>query len=453
VSLEDGRQPKSRRRSEGEARARRGVVEPPSASSGNERSGTDRLLEEVVEAGNVLQALKRVEQNQGSPGIDGMRVEELRPYLRSHWREIRRALLAGTYQPQVVKRQPIPKRGGGVRDLGIPTVLDRFIQQAILQVLQPRFDPTFSEHSYGYRPGRRAHDAVLAAQRFVEAGKPWVVDVDLAKFFDRVHHDVLMGRLAKRIEDKRMLRLIRRYLEAGVMANGVVIERYEGTPQGGPLSPLLANVLLDDVDKELERRGLSFCRYADDANVYVASKRAGERVMASLRKLYAKLRLTINEDKSAVAPVEERQFLGFTFVRTRGGKVKRRIADKALRAMKDRVREVTGRNSGRSLSSIVGDLRRFLVGWIGYFRITEVRSPLHELDSWIRRRLRVVQLKQWRCGRTVFAHLRARGVDKPIAALIASRSRRYWWVSHQRYAFVALPDKLFDAMGVPRLAG
>ena len=216
-------------------------------------------MEEVVEAGNVLSALKRVEQNQGSPGIDGMRVEELRPYLRRHWREIRRALLAGTYQPQAVKRQQIPKRGGGVRDLGIPTVLDRFIQQAILQVLQPRFDPTFSEHSYGYRPGRRAQDAVLAAQRFVEAGKPWVVDVDLAKFFDRVNHDVLMGRLAKRIEDKTMLRLIRRYLEAGVMVNGVVIERYEGTPQGGPLSPLLANVLLDDVDKELERRGLSFC--------------------------------------------------------------------------------------------------------------------------------------------------------------------------------------------------
>ncbi|MGH7352068.1 MAG: group II intron reverse transcriptase/maturase, partial [Candidatus Methylomirabilales bacterium] len=226
-------------------------------------------MQEVIEAGNVLQALKRVEQNQGSPGIDGMRVEELRPYLREHWREIRRALLAGTYQPQPVKRQPIPKSGGGVRDLGIPTVLDRFIQQAILQVLQPRFDPTFSEHSYGYRPGRRAQDAVQAAQRFVEAGKPWVVDVDLAKFFDRVHHDVLMGKLAKRIEDKTMLRLIRRYLEAGVMVSGVVIERYEGTPQGGPLSPLLANVLLDDVDQELERRGLSFCRYADDANVYV----------------------------------------------------------------------------------------------------------------------------------------------------------------------------------------
>ncbi len=453
MSLEDGRQPKSRHQGKGEARARRGVVEPASTANGNERSGTDYLMEEVVEAGNVLSALKRVEQNQGSPGIDGMRVGELRPYLRSHWREIRRALLAGTYQPQVVKRQQIPKKGGGVRDLGIPTVLDRFIQQAILQVLQPRFDPTFSEHSYGFRPGRRAQDAVMAAQKYVEQGKPWVVDCDLSKFFDRVNHDVLMGRLAKRIEDKAMLRLIRRYLEAGVMVNGVVIERYEGTPQGGPLSPLMTNVLLDEVDKELERRGLSFCRYADDANVYVASKRAGERVMASLRKLYAKLRLEVNEDKSAVAPVEERQFLGFTFVRTRKGRVKRRIADKALKAVKDRVREATGRNSGRSLSSMVGDLRRYLVGWIGYFRITEVRSPLRELDSWIRRRLRVVQLKQWRCGRTVFRHLHARGVARPIAALIASRSRRYWWVSHQRYIFVALPDKLFDAMGVPRLAG
>jgi len=410
-------------------------------------------MQEVIEAGNVLQALKRVEQNKGSPGIDGMRVEELRPYLRKNWREIRRALLAGTYQPKAVKQQQIPKSGGGVRDLGIPTVLDRFIQQAILQVLQPRFDPTFSEHSYGFRPGRRAHDAVKAAQRFVEQGKTWVVDVDLAKFFDRVNHDVLMGRLGKRIEDKQMLGLIRRYLEAGVMAGGVVIDRHEGTPQGGPMSPLLANVLLDEVDKELERRGLSFCRYADDANIYVASKRAGERVMASMRKMYAALRLSVNEGKSAVALVEERKFLGFTFTRSRKGVVQRRIADKALEAVKDRIREVTGRNCGRSLTSIAQQLRRFLVGWVGYFGITEVRSALRDLDAWIRRRLRVVQLKQWRCGRTVYRHLRARNVAMPIAAFVAKYSRRYWWITHHRCVFVALPDKFFDDLGVPRVAG
>lgn len=409
-------------------------------------------MQEVIGADNVLQALKRVEQNKGSPGIDGMRVEELRPYLRENWREIRRALLAGTYQPTAVKQQQIPKSGGGVRDLGIPTVLDRFIQQAVLQVLQPRFDPTFSKHSYGFRPGRRAHDAVKAAQKFVEQGKPWVVDVDLSRFFDRVNHDVLLGKLAKRIEDKQMLGLIRRYLEAGVMAGGVVIERHEGTPQGGPLSPLLANVLLDEIDKELERRGLSFCRYADDANVYVASKRAGDRVMASMRKLYAALRLVVNEDKSAVAPVEERKFLGFTFVRARKGQVQRRIADKALEAVKDRIRDATGRNCGRSLASIVEQLRRFLVGWIGYFGITEVRAALRDLDAWIRRRLRVVQLKQWRCGRTVYKHLRARGVAMPIAAFVAKYSRRYWWITHHRYVFVALPDKVFNDLGVPRLA-
>ena len=298
----------------GEAPKVEGSGEAGTVAHGDERSGSEHLLmEEVVGRANLVGALKRVRQNKGSPGIDGMSVEELPEYLRRHWGEIRQRLLAGTYQPKPVRRQEIPKSGGGVRELGIPTVLDRFIQQAILQVLQPRFDPTFSRHSHGFRPGRRAHDAVREAQQYIQEGRRWVVDVDLEKFFDRVNHDVLMGRLAKRIEDKAMLRILRRYLEAGVMANGVVMERHMGTPQGGPLSPLLANVLLDEVDKELELRGHAFVRYADDCNVYVRSRRAGQRVMQALRHLYGKLRLQVNEEKSAVARVWDRQFLGYSF--------------------------------------------------------------------------------------------------------------------------------------------
>jgi RNA-directed DNA polymerase len=283
------------------------------AAQGDERSGVGGLMEQVVERDNLKRALKRVRSNKGSAGIDGMRVEELPEYLRGNWERIRAELLAGGYQPSGVRRQEIPKSGGGVRQLGIPTVLDRFIQQAILQVLQPIFDPTFSEHSYGFRPGRRAHDAVCQAQRYVQSGRRWVVDVDLEKFFDRVNHDVLMARVAKRVEDKRLLRVIRRYLEAGIMANGVVVERHEGTPQGGPLSPLLANVLLDEVDRMLEGSGHRFVRYADDCNVYVRSKRAGERVMGRMARLYAKLKLVVNQEKSTVARVWERKFLGYSF--------------------------------------------------------------------------------------------------------------------------------------------
>jgi RNA-directed DNA polymerase len=282
------------------------------AVQGYGRSGVGDLMERVVERNNLVRALKRVRSNKGSPGIDGMSVEELPEYLRENWERIRAELLAGSYRPTAVRRHEIPKSGGGVRQLGIPTVLDRFIQQAILQVLQPIFDPTFSEHSYGFRPGRSAQQAVCQAQRYVQSGRRWVVDVDLEKFFDRVSHDVLMGRLAKRLEDKRLLRIIRRYLEAGVMANGLVVERHEGTPQGGPLSPLLANVLLDEVDRKLERSGHRFVRYADDCNVYVKSKRAGERVMSRMVRLYAKLRLKVNEEKSTVARVWERKFLGYS---------------------------------------------------------------------------------------------------------------------------------------------
>jgi RNA-directed DNA polymerase len=407
-------------------------------------------MEMVVEAGNAKAALRRVKQNKGSPGSDGMTVEELTPYLVAHWREVREQLLAGTYQPRPVKRQPIPKKGGGVRELGIPCAIDRMIQQAILQVLQPIFDPTFSEHSHGFRPGRRAHDAVCAAQRYIQSGRRWVVDVDLEKFFDRVNHDVLMGKLAKRIGDKRVLGLIRRYLEAGILADGVVVERHEGTPQGGPLSPLMANVLLDEVDKELEKRGHAFVRYADDSNVYVRSRRAGERVMQALRRLYARLRLRVNEAKSAVARPWDRKFLGYSFWVAKGREVKRRIARQALAAMKERVRQITRRNAGRSLDAVIAELRGYLVGWKEYFRLADTPRILREIDEWIRHRLRAIQLKQWKRGPTVYRELRARGMSEDAAARVAGNARR-WWRNASMAIHIALPNKLYDR--VPRLAG
>lgn len=397
--------------------------------------------------------MKRVRQNKGSPGSDGMAVEELPKHLAEHWEDLRAQLLAGTYQPRPVKRQPIPKRGGGVRELGIPCALDRFIQQAILQVLQPRFDPTFSQHSYGFRPGRRAHDAVRAAQRYIQEGRRWVVDVDLEKFFDRVNHDVLMGRLAKRMGDVRLLGLIRRYLEAGLMADGVVTERHEGTPQGGPLSPLLANVLLDDVDQELERRGHAFCRYADDCNVYVRSKRAGEDVMRTLRRLYAKLRLRVNEAKSAVARPWGRKFLGYSFWVAQGGEVKRSVAPQALGALRERVRSITRRRGGRSMESVVTELRGYLIGWKEYFRLTETPGILRHLDGWVLHRLRAVQLKQWKRGTTVYRELRARNVSKRVAQAGAAHAHRWWRTAAHGALHTALPARHFDALGVPRLAG
>src|SRR5213594_2568430 len=323
------------------------------AKGGDESpGGTERLMEEVCERENLKEALRRVRANGGSPGVDGMRVEELAGYLKDNWPKIREQLMSGTYQPHPVRRVEIDKPDGGTRKLGIPTVLDRFVQQAVLQVLQGRWDRTFSEQSYGFRPNRSAHQAVAKAQQYQAEGNRWVVDIDLEKFFDRVNHDMLMGRLAKRVGDVRLLGLIRRYLEAGIMADGVVTERHEGTPQGGPLSPLLANVLLDDVDQELERRGHTFARYADDCNVYVRSRRAGEDVMRTLRRLYAKLRLRVNEAKSAVARPWGRKFLGYSFWVAKGGEVRRRVARQALETMKDRVRVITGRNRGRSLEQV-----------------------------------------------------------------------------------------------------
>jgi group II intron reverse transcriptase/maturase len=424
--------------------------EATTATHGDERSGTDRLMERVVEGSNVQAALKRVKRNKGSPGIDGMTVEELPTWLVTGWVAVREQLLAGTYRPKPVREQEIPKSDGGVRKLGIPTALDRLIQLAILQVLQPKFDPTFSEHSHGFRPGRSAHDAVREAQRYIQSGKKWVVDVDLEKFFDRVNHDVLMGRLEKRIGDKRMLGLIRRYLEAGIMANGVVTERYEGTPQGGPLSPLLANVLLDEVDKELEKRGHAFVRYADDCNVYVASKRAGEDVMQLLRKQYARLRLRINEAKSAVAKPRDRKFLGYSFW-TDKGTVKPCVAWKALEKLKGRVRDITARNGGRSMTAVIDELRSYLPGWKQYFHLAKTPSVFKKLDEWLRHRLRQLQLKQWKRGTTVFRKLRRLGIPEELAAKAAANSQRWWHTSAGPLQF-ALPNKHFDKLGVPRLA-
>jgi RNA-directed DNA polymerase len=419
-------------------------------------------MERVCERANLQAALKRVKKNKGSAGIDGMTVDELPEHLKTHWPALREQLLTGTYQPSPVRRHGIPKSGGGVRELGIPTVVDRFIQQAILQVLGPRFDSTFSQYSYGFRPGRSAHDAVVQAQRYVNEGRRFVVDVDLEKFFDRVNHDVLMGRLAKRIEDKRLRGLIRRYLEAGMMANGVATERHEGTPQGGPLSPLLANVLLDEVDKELERRGHAFVRYADDCNVYVRSRRAGERVMELLRRLYAGLRLRVNEAKSAVDRPQNRKLLGYSFWNAGGMQVKRKVAPKALTAMRDRVRELTRPTRSQSIARVVEDLRSYLTGWKNYFRLADTPKIFRELDEWIRHRLRALHLRHWKRGRTTYRELRARGAPERVAAQVAASTRR-WWKNSAMAIHIAFPagsqghgppgEVFRRVMGPPRFAG
>jgi group II intron reverse transcriptase/maturase len=339
-----------------------------------------------------------------------------------------------------------------MRQLGIPTVLDRFVQQLLLQVLQPMFDPTFSGHSYGFRPGRRAHDAVREAQQYIQDGRRWVVDVDLEKFFDRVSHDVLMGKLQNRIGDRRVLRIIRRYLEAGLMVDGVVMERHQGTPQGGPLSPLLANMLLDEVDKELERRGHSFVRYADDCNVYVRSRRAGQRVLAALRRKYAKLRLRVNEEKSAVALAWSRKFLGYSFWVAKGRVVKPRVAAKALEEMKYRVRRITRRSGGRSMEQVTRELGMYLRGWKEYFKLAETPGIFADLDGWIHRRLRALQLKQWKRGRATIRELRARDLPEWLARKGAGHGRRWWWAAALGAMHTALPGSYFERLGVPRLA-
>jgi group II intron reverse transcriptase/maturase len=436
----------------GEAPGTERSGEAMSAAQGDERSGLDGLMERVVEGGNLRRALKRVQRNEGSPGVDGLTVDELPAHLKRYWPAIREQLLTGRYQPSVVKRVEIPKPGGGVRMLGIPTVLDRFIQQAVLQVLQPTIDPTFSESSFGFRPGRRAHDAVCQAQRYVQSGRRWVVDVDLEQFFDRVNHDVLMGLVAKRITDSRIRTLIRRYLNAGMMASGMVVDRHEGTPQGGPLSPLLANVLLDVVDQELERRGHRFVRYADDCNVYVRSKRAAERVMVGLTQLYAKLKLRVNPAKSAVAPAWQRSFLGYSFWVAPGKTVKRRVAPKALEKMKERVREITSRNGGRSLAQVIALLRSYLTGWKAYFRLADTPGIFADVDKWLHRRLRMLMLKQWKRGRTIYRELQRRGVGGAALGMAARFGSSWWHVAAHKALSIALPTRYLESLGLPRLA-
>jgi len=412
---------------------------------------TERLMEEVVERENLLEALKRVKANKGSPGVDGMTVQGLPDYLREHWPALREQLLKGTYEPQPVRRVEIPKPDGGVRKPGIPTVLDRFIQQAAMQVLQRRWDRTFSEQSYGFRPKRSAHQAVAQAQQYLGEGYRWVVDLDLEKFFDRVNHDKLMGQVAKRVSDKRMLKLLRGFLTAGVMENGLVSPVDEGTPQGGPLSPLLSNLVLDDLDRELERRGHRFVRYADDCNIYVRSARAGQRVMESVtRFIVEKLKLKVNGEKSAVARPQERKFLGFSF--TWDWKPKRRIAPKARVRMKQRVRELTWRTRGISLEEMVGDLASYLRGWRSYFGFCQTPWVLIHLDSWIRRRLRSVLWAQWKHVGRRRAELERRGVSCQWAKKTACRNLGPWRLSQDPSICHAAPNAFFDALGLPRLS-
>jgi RNA-directed DNA polymerase len=400
---------------------------------------------------NLLQAIARVRANKGAAGVDGLDIDQTARHLVTAWPGIRERLLAGTYRPSPVRRVTIPKPDGGERELGIPTVTDRLIQQALLQVLQLILDPTFSEHSYGFRPGRRAQDAVLAAQKYVQSGLRVVVDVDLAQFFDRVSHDILIDRLRKRIDDAGVIRLIRAYLNSGIMDRGVVWSRDEGTPQGGPLSPLLANVMLDEVDKELERRGHCFARYADDANVYVRSVKAGERVMALLRRCYAKLHLVVNEGKSAVAGVFGRKFLGFSLWAARGGEVKRRVADKPLQAFKQRIRELTRRSGGRSMPEVVEKLRSYMLGWKGYFQLAQTPKVWRKLDEWLRHRLRAIQLKHWKRGTTIYRELLNLGAPPSVARQVAANSRS-WWRNSGLLLNSVLTIAYFDRLGVPRLA-
>lgn len=424
-----------------------GTTEEPQTPTAwdHERALTQHLMEAVIGSANLNLAYKRVKANDGAPGVDGMTVKALLGWIAVNREALIASLLDGSYKPQPVRGVSIPKPGGGERQLGIPTVVDRLVQQAITQVLEPILDPTFSASSFGFRAGRSAHDALRQARGYVADGYEIVVDLDLEKFFDRVNHDILMSRLARRIGDKRLLRIVRRFLQAGMMLNGVCNERHEGTPQGGPMSPLLANLLLDDLDKELERRGRRFCRYADDCNIYVRSQAAGERVMASVTAfLEGKLRLKVNKKKSAVAPVGERQFLGHRLGKRGGLGIGRRSLDRA----KDRLRDITRRNRGISLGQMVAEVNRFVVGWVAYYRDAQCRSTLRDLDGWLRRKLRCVRLKQCKGAATVAAFLRENGVRERPARQLASSGKGWWRLSLSEQAKRAMPNDWFHALGL-----
>jgi RNA-directed DNA polymerase len=437
----------------GEARSAdaEGTEAPAAKTEVESRAAAGPSMEAIVERDNLRKALAQVKRNKGAAGIDGMSLGALVPYLKEHWPTIRAQLLDGTYKPQPVRRVEIPKASGGTRPLGIPTVLDRFIQQAVLQVLQADWDRTFSQHSFGFRPKRSAHQAVKRAQELIASGHDVVVDIDLEKFFDRVNHDILMGLVAKRVADKRILKLIRGFLTAGVLADGLVSATEEGTPQGGPLSPLLSNLMLDVLDKNLETRGLNFVRYADDCNIYVRSQRAGERVMASVEGFLTKrLKLKVNKAKSAVARPSKRKFLGFCFMS--GKQPRRRIAPQSLVRLRSRVRDLTRRTRGKSLTQIAKELSVYLIGWRGYFGFCETPSVLRDLDQWTRRRLRAIAWKQWKRGPTRFAELRRRGVGRDLAAQAAGSPRGPWRLSNSPALTIALPNAFFTSLGLAPLA-
>jgi len=405
------------------------------------------LIEMMLERGNLLRALQAVERNAGAAGVDGLETSQLRRYLLENWDRIKEQILQGSYEPRPVRRVDIPKAGGGTRMLGIPTVLDRFIQQAIHQTLSPLWEPVFSAHSYGFRPGRSAPQAIKAAQRHVRSGKRWVVDLDLEKFFDRVNHDALMARVARRVKDGRMLRLIRRYLESGIMLGGLIEQRVEGTPQGGPLSPLLSNILLDDLDQELEKRGHRFCRYADDCNIYVGSRRAGERVMQSLTVfLREKLKLTVNRLKSAVERPWKRKFLGFSLTAEKESRV--RVAPQSVDRFKDKLREKFRAGRGRNLRAFLEGLRPLLRGWAGYFSVAQTRDVFEDLDQWIRRKLRCMEWRKWKRGRTRRKRLLALGLDGNVAQASAFNGRGPWWNAGASHLNAALPTAYFRRLGL-----
>jgi RNA-directed DNA polymerase len=437
----------------GEARQVRGEATEslPTVRAPESPASTNQLMEEVCEWENLKQALQQVKANKGSPGIDGMTVEELPGYLQQHWPVIREQLWNGTYEPKPVRRVEIEKPdGGGMRKLGIPTVLDRFVQQAVMQVLQRQWDPTFSDHSYGFRPGRSAHQAVAQAQKHIAAGYSWVVDLDLEKFFDRVNHDKLMGQIAKRVEDKRLRKLIRAFLNAGVMENGLVSPSVEGTPQGGPLSPLLSNLVLDELDRELERRGHRYVRYADDSNIYVRSEQAGQRVMESITRFIThNLKLKVNETKSAVARPQERKFLGFSF--TASPEVKRVIAPKALDRFKRRIREITRRAKGVSIQKTIEELASYMRGWRSYFGFCETPVVLEYLTRWVRLRLRAALWRQWKTPRRRRAALLALGVRPRLASNTSGSGRGPWYLAKSKALSVGLSNAYFKSLGLPTL--
>jgi RNA-directed DNA polymerase len=431
---------------------KRGGAELGAATSGRTKSEDHPLMEQVVERSNLQLAYQRVVENKGAPGVDDVRIPEFKDWLKMHWPSVKTALLEGRYLPRPVRRVDIPKPSGGIRTLGVPTLVDRLIQQALHQVLQPLFEPTFSEGSFGFRPGRGAHQAVRKAQSYIREGKRWVVDVDLEKFFDRVNHDVLMSRVARQVSDARVLKLIRRFLEAGMMSDGLVEQRTEGTPQGGPLSPLLSNVLLNELDQELERRQLAFCRYADDCNIYVRSRVAGERVMSGVRAfLEGVLKLRLNAEKSAVARPWGRKFLGFSVTAHRESRL--RIAPASVQRLMQKVRDLMRTGRGRSVAHTIEDLNPLLRGWINYFRLTESKGVLEELDGWVRRRLRCLLWRQWKRPRTRASKLRALGLDAERARLSAGNGHGPWWNAAASHMNQALPASYFTRKGLVSLLG